>query len=237
VSALLVTGTDTGVGKTFVACALALALRRRACRVAVLKPVETGVESEPEDAARLRAAAADPAPLDVVCPYGFRAPLAPVVAARREGRAVDVDAIAALVQRRAAEADLLLIEGAGGLLVPLAGRTTYADLAARLGLPLLVVAANRLGTINHCALTAQVAAAAGLRVHGFVLSQPEAETDPSAGTNAGVIADLTGLSCLAVLGHLPSPAAAASALDAFAERLASRVPTAAPRPARPGARS
>ncbi|HEY3186001.1 MAG TPA: ATP-dependent dethiobiotin synthetase BioD, partial [Solirubrobacteraceae bacterium] len=80
-SALFVTGTDTGVGKTFVACALAAGLRARGRRVAVMKPVETGVVGEPEDALRLRAAAGDPAGLDDVCPYRLRAPLAPSVAA------------------------------------------------------------------------------------------------------------------------------------------------------------
>jgi dethiobiotin synthetase len=201
VTGVLVTGTDTGVGKTYVACLLARALRRRGARVAVLKPVETGVASAPEDAVCLRAAAADPAPLDDVCPYRLRAPLAPAVAARAEGVVIDVGAILALATRRAAGADVLLVEGAGGLLVPLADRTTYLDLATRLRLPLLIVAANRLGTVNHCALTARVAAAAGAVVRGFVLSAPAAVTDESAATNAETIADLTGLPCLAVLAH------------------------------------
>src|SRR5437879_13345036 len=155
-SALLVTGTDTGVGRTVVACALATALRQRGRRVAVMKPVETGVEDEPADPLALRAAAADPAPLDDICPYRLRAPLAPAVAARLEGVTIDVARLVALVARRRQEADMLLVEGAGGLLVPLDARTTYADLAVRTGLPLLVVGANRLGTVNHCALTAQI---------------------------------------------------------------------------------
>ena len=210
-SALFVTGTDTGVGKTFVACALASALRQRGRRVAVMKPVETGVEDEPADALALRAAAADPAPLDDICPYRLRAPLAPAVAARLEGVTIDVARLVALVARRRQEADMLLVEGAGGLLVPLDARTTYAELAVRTGLPLLVVGANRLGTVNHCALTARVAAAAGLVVHGFVLSQPAAETDASAATNAETIATLTGLRCLGVLPHC-APEEAARAL-------------------------
>src|SRR5881409_4199277 len=115
-SALFVTGTDTGVGKTFVACALATALRQRGRRVAVMKPVETGVEGEPADALALRAAAADPAPLGDICPYRLRAPLAPAVAARLEGVTIDVDGIVTRLRRRAAGADVLLIEGAGGLL-------------------------------------------------------------------------------------------------------------------------
>ena len=212
-SALFITGTDTGVGKTFVGCALAHALRARGRRVAVMKPIETGVGDVPEDAARLRAAADDRAPLDAICPLRFRAPLAPAVAARLEGRTIDVGELVAAIRRRAGEADVLLVEGAGGLLVPVDGRTTWADVAARTGLPLLIVAANRLGTVNHCALTARVAAAAGLAVRGFVLSEPAAETDASAATNAATIADLTGLRCLGVVGHHVAPADAVSALD------------------------
>src|SRR5213595_862138 len=101
---LFVTGTDTGVGKTFVACALAHALRARGVRVAVMKPIETGVVGEPEDALRLRAAAA-----------------------RLEGVAIDVDRLAGLIVQRAAAADVLLVEGAGGLLVPIRGMTTFAE--------------------------------------------------------------------------------------------------------------
>jgi len=201
VSTLFVTGTDTGVGKTFVACVLAQALRARGVRVAVMKPIETGVAGEPEDALRLRAAAEDPAPLDDVCPYRLRAPLAPAVAARLEGVAIDVDRLTTLIGQRAAAADVLLVEGAGGLLVPIRGTTTWVDLAARVSLPVLIVGANRLGTINHCALTARVAAAAGLTVRGFVLTEPTATRDESATTNAEMIAALTGLRCLAVLRH------------------------------------
>jgi len=212
-SALFITGTDTGVGKTFVGCALAHALRARGRRVAVMKPVETGVGEVPEDAVHLRAAADDATPLDAICPLRFRAPLAPAVAARLEGRTIDVAELVAAIARRAHDADVLLVEGAGGLLVPVEGRTTWADVAARAGLPLLIVAANRLGTVNHCALTARVAAAAGLAVRGFVLSQPAAETEVSAATNAETIAGLTGLRCLGVVGHHVGPADAAPALD------------------------
>ena len=212
-SVLFVTGTDTGVGKTFVACALATALRAAGRRVAVMKPVETGVVDQPDDALRLAAAADDPAPLDEICPYRLRAPLAPSVAAVREGVSVDVDELVRLVARRAAGADVLLVEGAGGLLVPLAGTTTFLDLAVRAALPVLLVGANRLGTVNHCALSARVARAAGLDVRGFVLSQPAAQTDDSSATNAEVVATLTGLRCRGVLPHLSDPAAAASRIE------------------------
>lgn len=200
-TALLVTGTDTNVGKTWVACALARALRAAGTRVGVLKPVETGVDGEPEDATRLRTAAGDPAPLDDVCPYRLRAPLAPAVAARQEQVEIDVDRLLALIARRRTEVDTLLIEGAGGLLVPITSRATFLDLARAAGLPLLIVAANRLGTVNHAALTARVARADGLRVLGFVLSQNAPTTDVSAATNATSIADLTGLPCLGDLAY------------------------------------
>lgn len=212
-SVLFITGTDTGVGKTFVACALATALRARGRRVAVMKPVETGVDHMPEDALRLAHAANDPAPLDDICPYRLRAPLAPAVAARREDVTIDVDDVIARLERRASEADVLLVEGAGGLLVPLTATTTWLDVAQRASLPIVLVAADRLGTINHCALTVRVAAAAGLVVRAFVLSQPTATTDPSTATNAEVIAALTGLRCAGRLTHGLAPHAAVAALD------------------------
>jgi dethiobiotin synthetase len=211
-SGVLVTGTDTGVGKTFVACALAHALRARGRSVAVMKPVETGVTELPEDALALREAAADPAPLDEICPYRLRAPLAPSVAARLEHVAIDLARLEALVRRRLDAADVLIVEGAGGLLVPIADSVTYADLAARMRLPLLIVAANRLGTVNHCALTARVAAAMGLEVLGIVLSQPTAQRDESAASNAETIAALTGLPILGELPHLDGSSAGAALL-------------------------
>jgi dethiobiotin synthetase len=203
-SGLLVTGTDTGVGKTVVACALARGLRAAGRRVTVMKPVETGVTEAPGDALRLRDAAADPAPLDEICPYRLRAPLAPAVAARLEGVTIDLARLEALIRRRLEGADVLLLEGAGGLLVPIADSVTWADLAARLRLPLLVVAANRLGTINHCALTARVAEEMGLSVAGFVLSSPGGR-DLSADTNAAAITGLTGMPCLGELPYLEDP--------------------------------
>ena len=211
--ALFVTGTDTGVGKTFVACALAHAWRAAGRRVGVVKPVETGVDGEPEDARRLAVAADDRSPLDDVCPYRLRAPLAPSVAAAREGVTIDLDAIVALIARRAREVDVLLVEGAGGLLVPIVGTWTYCDLAVRLALPLVLVAANRLGTVNHAALTVRVAEAAGLDVRGFVLSQPAPVTDVSAETNAATITALTGRRCLGVVPHLPRPEDAAALIE------------------------
>lgn len=212
-SALFVTGTDTGVGKTYVTCALAHALRRAGRRVAVAKPVETGVTDAPQDALRLKEAAADDASLDEICPLRFRAPLAPTAAARLERRSIDVAALAAWLEARRAAADVLLVEGAGGLLVPLSGTFTYADLALRCELPVLIVAANRLGTVNHTALTARVARSVGLEVRGFVLSRPTTTTDRSQVGNAYEIQALTGLRRRGELEHVPDPVHAADQLD------------------------
>jgi len=115
---------------------------------------------------------------------------------------IDRERIAALIARRVRTVDVLLVEGAGGLLVPIVGTYTFCDLAVRLELPLVVVAANRLGTVNHTALTIRVAEAAGLAVRGFVLSQPAPVTDLSAETNATTIAALTGHRCLGIVPHL-----------------------------------
>ncbi len=211
-SVLFVTGTDTGVGKTFVACVLAAALRAEGRRVTVMKPVETGVVDRPEDSLRLAAAAGDPAPLDEICPYRLKAPLAPSVASALEGVTIDVDGLVQAIARRADGADVLLVEGAGGLLVPIAGATTFLDVAVRAAMPVLLVGANRLGTVNHCALSARVAKAAGIDVRGFVLSQPAAVTDESSATNAAVVTELTGLRCRGVLPHLDAPRDGASML-------------------------
>jgi dethiobiotin synthetase len=166
-----VTGTDTGVGKTVVACALLRGLRGLGRDVGGMKPIETGVgPAGPLDALALRAAAGNVDPLEDVCPQQFALPAAPSVAAAAEGRRVDLSAIEAAFGRLAQRHDGLVVEGAGGLLVPAAGAMTMADLAAHFALPLVVVARAALGTINHTRLTLAYAHLRGLRVIGVVVS-------------------------------------------------------------------
>jgi len=166
-----VTGTDTGVGKTVVACALVRGLRGLGRNVGGMKPIETGVGSGgPLDALALRAAAGGLDPLDDVCPQQFALPAAPTVAAAAEGRRVDLAAIEAAFDRLARRHEGLVVEGAGGLLVPAAGAMTMADLAAHFALPLLVVARASLGTINHTRLTLECARSRRLRVIGVAVS-------------------------------------------------------------------
>lgn len=190
-----VTGTDTGVGKTMVACGLAAALTRRGLVVAAMKPVETGVEfDDPKrDGARLARAAGDMRLLTDTAPLTFRAPVAPSVAAEREGRTVDVTTLDDAVARASAGADALVVEGAGGLLVPVADRLAFDALFARWKLGVIIVAANRLGAINHTRLTIAAARAAELTVHAVVLNHLTQTTDESAVENAAVIAELEGV--------------------------------------------
>ena len=168
---VFVTGTDTGVGKTLVACALLRGLRARGVDAGAMKPIETGVgPAGPLDALALREAAGADDALDLVCPQRFALPAAPTVAAAAEGRSVDLALIRRAFGALAARHACVIVEGAGGLLVPAAEGVSMADLARELGLPLLLVARARLGTINHTRLSLEVARARGLAVTGVVIS-------------------------------------------------------------------
>lgn len=185
---LFVTGTDTGVGKTVVACALAAALRGRGLDVGAMKPIETGVgRAGPLDALALRRAAGADDPLDDVCPLRFALPAAPTVAAAREGRRIDLRAVARAFRRLAARHDLVVVEGAGGLLAPAATGMTMADLAERLGLPLVLVTRAALGTINHTRLALEAAERRGLRLAGVVVSHGPRRIPPADALNLAAL--------------------------------------------------
>ncbi|TMD02332.1 MAG: dethiobiotin synthase, partial [Chloroflexi bacterium] len=219
---LCVTGTDTEAGKTVVAAAVAAGLRARGLRVGAVKPVATGVAAgvPGEDAALLALATGVPASACVVVEFAL--PRSPLAAAIAEGRAVDVDALEAEILRRAGEdgLDVLVVEGVGGVLVPLTDRLTVRDLLRRLGAPVLVVGRAGLGTINHCALTVDACRAAGLEVAGVVLSDVAGGVEPGlAEENAGQVGAQCGVAVLGVLPHLPADVLGdAAALAAAAER-------------------
>jgi dethiobiotin synthetase len=226
-TALFVTGTDTGIGKTVVTAALAAALARASRRVGVMKPVETGCRPDAEDALALAAAAGDPAPLADVCPYRFPDPLAPALAAERAGVTIDVAALLAHARRRTAAVDVLLIEGAGGLLVPLTPSVSFADFAAELGARVVVVVGSRLGAINHALLTLETLAHRGIPVAGYVVNRLAPESDLAVATNEPLLAALTTARALGAVPWLPDAATLVRALrspgataDAARSRLA-----------------
>jgi len=188
VSALFLTGTDTGCGKTSVGVVLAATARARGLRVRVLKPVETGCEEHdgeavPADALRLARAAGDERELDRICPYRLRMAAAPEVAARREGVLIDPARIEKVFQDAAADADLVLVEGAGGLLVPLGPALDMAGLARRFAWPLLLVSRASLGTLNHTLLSLEAARIRSLAVLGVVVSHTTPDLPPAERAN------------------------------------------------------
>ncbi len=168
---VFITGTDTGVGKTLVACALARGLRQAGVDVGVMKPVETGVShAGPQDALALRDAAGVQDELELICPLQFTMPAAPAVAAMAEHRHATPDPIQAAFDTLARRHEALLIEGAGGLLVPIDQKMTMADLVIALDLPVLIVARAALGTINHTRLSIEACASREIEVLGVVVS-------------------------------------------------------------------
>jgi dethiobiotin synthetase len=222
---LFITGTDTGVGKTFVACGLAALLSESGCRVGVMKPAETGcLEKDgklfPEDAVKLKEAAGCAVPLEKVCPFQLRDPLAPGIAAEREGTRIDIDRLIDIYDEISSAHDITLVEGAGGLMVPLLPSYTYADFAHVVKLPTLVVAANRLGALNHLLLTLEHASCKGLRVLGYVLNQIQSEPSLAVDTNRAALSTLTAVPCLGEISYLASVATDPVALaSVFLERL------------------
>lgn len=200
---VFVVGTDTGVGKTLVSAGLAWALRRRGVDVGVMKPVESGVAGQAHaDAQLLRRVAGVSDPLTDISPYRFGPPLAPLVAARRRRTRISLATILRRFQRLASRHEFVVVEGVGGLMVPLTETKTTLDLARILDLPLLLVIGNKLGAINHALLTTQVARLHGLRLLGGVINQAGRLQDEAARTNPNVLHELLKFPFWAVTPHL-----------------------------------
>lgn len=202
---LFIIGTDTHVGKTYVSAIIARQLRKEGHDIGVYKPVASGCVREggimiSEDALVLWEAAGRPGDLNRVCPQRFAAHLAPHLAAQAEGRDVDKALLRQGVEYWRERSDGVIVEGVGGLLSPLADGPFYvADLAKEFGYPLVLVARNALGTINHTLLTVEIAKARGLRIAGIVLNQPHA--DPEDASVASNRAELSARAGVPVLGQ------------------------------------
>jgi len=175
-TAYFVTGTDTGVGKTLVSCALLRAFAAQGKRVVGMKPVAAGCAAgaaglDCEDVELLRAAGNVAADREWINPYAFLPPIAPHVAAAQDGIEIDLEHIAAVFARLDALAEVVIVEGVGGWRVPLNEREDTADMARRLNLPVILVVGMRLGCLNHALLTAQAIEASGLRPAGWIANR------------------------------------------------------------------
>lgn len=204
-----VTGTDTGVGKTTVSRALLGLMRADGRRVAAMKPVETGVTADDptSDARALASAAGAAASMRDVCPVVLAEPLAPWMAARRAGRTLTMNPLDESFHRLIRDVDAILVEGAGGLLVPITETDTYLTLFQRWSLDAIVVAANRLGVINHTRLTVHALRDAGVRLLGVVLNETDgAAPDVARRTNHDALQTLLPDTPVVSFPWLPSPA-------------------------------
>jgi len=188
-----VTGTDTGVGKTFATALLTRALRRAGLDTIALKPLCSGDRG---DAEVLRSAAGDELGIDEVNPLWFQTPVAPLVAARMEDRKVSVPGLADWFRTVSAGRKSVLVEGAGGWLAPVAEGALIADLCAALSLPVILVAANRLGCVNHALLTIESIRARGLECLGIILNTIQATPDEATRTNRGLLEEFSGVPVL-----------------------------------------
>lgn len=204
---LFITGTDTGVGKTFVTCRLVRHLLDRGVRIGAYKPVCSGGEFDAtgnswrwSDIEQLAAALQHRFSTDLICPQRFRAPLAPPVAARLESVAVESERLIAGASAWEPLADLLLVEGVGGWKCPLTETETVADFALKLGFPVLLVSAQKLGTISQTLLTVESIQRSPLPLVGIVMNQATATPDDTAASNAR---EITRFADVPLLAELP----------------------------------
>lgn len=224
---VFVTGTDTGVGKTVVACALVRALRAQGARVAVMKPVASGAVQTPgglrnADAVALMEAAGMGAesPYSDVNPYCFEPAVSPHIAAKEAGIEVDTNLIRHKYDALSARSDWVIVEGAGGWFAPINAHQTMADLAWALSIPALMVVGLRLGCLNHAQLTRLGIEAQGVALLGWIASGVDPQMDRSP-ENLAALERLLGEPPLAVIPHDPA-AASNLTLAAVVQRLTPR---------------
>lgn len=212
-SGVFVAGTDTGVGKTLVAAALLHALRRHHPLVVGMKPVAAGAVRTrdgwaSDDALALRAASSLEVPPELDNPFLLPEPMSPHLAARRAGMQVDIGHIVHCYQQLARRADAVVVEGAGGFLVPLGENATGADLAKALALPVVLVVGLRLGCLNHALLTAEAIRARGLPLIGWICNRIDA-TMLAPEDNIAYLGGHLGAPLLADIGFSATPDARA----------------------------
>ena len=204
---LFVTGTDTGVGKTLVAGAIAGLLSNAGRDVGVFKPISTGCRRQREglvnaDAEFLAHCSNSPFSLELINPIRYRDPLAPMVAAERAERPIEWDQLELAYKNVVEGSELVIVEGIGGVMVPIEKDYLVIDLMADMGLPVLIVAASRLGTINHTLLTIEMCRIRGIKLAGIVINGYQAEQAHLAEeSNARVISEVGGVRILNVIPY------------------------------------
>lgn len=220
--AIFVTATDTGVGKTVTTAALAVALRGRGMSVGVMKPVETGVvKGRPSDAGRLTRAAQVSDSLDLVCPYAFRVPVAPLDAARTERRTIRIPTIMRAYRQLQAQHDLLLIEGMGGVHVPMTPTMDVLDLIEKLKAPVLVVGRVGLGGVNHALLTLNALREHKIPILALVLNRTSsAKTAMARRQERSTVELLRESAVMPVIGPLPYIAGVDAQFERAVEKMA-----------------
>lgn len=198
---LFITGTDTGIGKTFVGGGIAAIIKKHGIDVGVFKPMLSGESREHplSDTAILKKMSSDHNTFEQITPFQFAEPLAPYVAAKRAGQDISLSAVMHKWEKIKATHEYFIVEGAGGLGVPLGKDYTVAEVAKAIGLPLLIVARTGLGTVNHVWLTVQVARAMELEIAGIILNGAKEEQSIAEVTNPALIEEMTNIPVLAVL--------------------------------------
>lgn len=200
---VFITGTDTGVGKTVVTAAIAAALKTHSVNVGIMKPIATGLADprhHPSDPDWLMSVAGVQDPPDLVTPYRFKLPASPLVAAAHEHVSIDLARVTQAFHAVAAQHDCVLVEGIGGILVPVTAELFVVDLITRLGVPALIVARAGLGSINHTLLTLECLRSRGVPVLGLVFNHP---TCPPSSDLSETVPTILRLSGLHSFGELP----------------------------------
>lgn len=206
--AIFITGTDTGVGKTAISASLAAFLSlKKGLNVGVMKPFESGLSKSDGDgsdcdAGTLKRASGTNDPLDEINPYTFKAPLAPEAAAKLENVDIDIDMVGRTFQGLLERHDVLVVEGAGGVLVPISTGFFFCDLIKAWDIPVIIVSRLRLGTINHTLLTNIFLQSIGVSVLGVILNDTEGTDDIAAETNPEMLRQYLNVPILGIFPYL-----------------------------------
>ena len=206
--AIFITGTDTGIGKTAISASLAAFLSlKKELNVGVMKPFESGLpktggDGPARDAKSLKKASGTSDTLDEISPYTFEAPLAPEAAAKLENIVIDIDAVNKTFQRLRERHDVLVVEGAGGVLVPISEGFFFCDLIKAWDIPVIIVSRLGLGTINHTLLTNVFLQSMGISVLGVILNDTEGVKDVATETNPEMLRQYLNVPILGIFPHL-----------------------------------